>query len=422
MGRGKPKFKRHRRRDYTNVMVSNNTITVCYCNHQNVIFDLLNAVNSLLNNGISTIYLRFDDNIGQFFPQVLVPIVGIIEQLRSDGIKVSVDHNPRLNDFNLDSIKYFDASSPIDSIGKIWKFDKDNSHALVDRISQDLEKKEQFPKGVITLAEWSLNEVIDNVLNHSEAPEGFLMVQLHPTTKHIAYCVYDNGIGIQKSFLNGGLKTPSNQVEAIQLAVSEGITSNTDKGQGNGLFGLHSLVEHGDGRLSIVSGNGNYKFEGKKITTKDGLPSYRNRNSHTTVDFTVNYSSKIALEDVLTFQGNHYKPISLRFENLEDDMGHVNIKMNELSSGVGTREAAKEQFNTIMNILTEEVKVITLDFKDVTIISSSYADELIAKLMLKLGLFQFNNIIRLQNMNEDVQLVLQRSVMQRMVSTYTSQQ
>lgn len=374
-----------------------------------------------MEKGKTSILLRFDDNLGQFFPQVLVPIAGIIEKLRSENISVSVELNPKINDFNLDSIKYFDAASQIDSIGKIWKFDKDNSHVLVDRISQDLEKKEQFPKGVITLAEWSLNEVIDNVINHSEASEGFLMVQLHPSTKHIAYCVYDNGIGIQKSFINGGLKKPSNQVEAIQLAVSEGITSNTDKGQGNGLFGLHSLVEHGDGRLSIVSGNGNYKFEGKKITYKDNLPSYRNQNSHTTVDFTVNYSSKIALEDVLTFQGNPYKPISLRFENLEDDMGNVNIKMNELSSGVGTREAAKEQFNTIMNILTEEVKVITLDFKDVTIISSSYADELIAKLMIKLGLFQFNNIIRLHNMNEDVQLVLQRSVMQRMVATYSSQ-
>ncbi|MDE5774636.1 MAG: STAS-like domain-containing protein [Muribaculaceae bacterium] len=136
----------------------------------------------------------------------------------------------------------------------------------------------------------------------------------------------------------------------------------------------------------------------------------------------MNYSSKIKLEDVLTFQGNPYKPISLRFENFEDDLGHVKIKMSELTSGVGTREAAKEQFNTIMNILTEEVKIITLDFKDIKIISSSYADELIAKLMIKLGLFQFNNIIRLQNMNEDVQLVLQRSVMQRMIATYTSKQ
>lgn len=422
MGKGKKYDNRNKKRNYTNIQVSNNTITIYYCNHQNVIFDLLNAINSLLAHNTSAITLRFEDKVGQFFPQVLVPIAGIIEKLRSDNISVSVESNPKINDFNLDCIGYFDAISPVDSIGKIWKFNKDNSYALVDRISQDLEKKEQFPKGVITLAEWSLNEVIDNVLNHSEASEGFLMVQLHPSTKHIAYCVYDNGIGIQQSFINGGLKNPYNQIEAIKLAVSEGITSNTDKGQGNGLFGLHSLVEHGDGRLSIVSGNGNYKYEGRKMTLSDDLPSYRNMNSHTTVDFTVNYSSKIALEDVLTFKGNPYKPISLRFENLEDNMGHIVIKMNDLASGVGTREAAKEQFNTIMNILTEEVKVITLDFKDVTIISSSYADELIAKLMLKLGLFQFNNIIRLHNMNEDVQLVLQRSVMQRMVATYTSPQ
>lgn len=421
MGKKKAKHSQREKRNYTNVMVTNNTITLCYGNHQNVIFDFLDIVNSLLEKNIKEISIRFDDNVGQIFPQVLVPIAGIIECLRAEGINITVEHNPKFKDFNLDSIRYFENYALNDSIGRVWKFDKNNSHVLVDRISRDLEKKEQFPKGVITLAEWSLNEVMDNVLNHSETHEGYLMVQLHPSTKHIAYCVYDNGIGIQKSFINGGLKSPVNQVEAIQLAVSEGITSNTEKGQGNGLFGLHSLVERGDGRLSIISGNGNYKFEGKKISTAGNLPTYRNKNSHTTVDFTVNYSSKIDLEDVLTFQGNAYKPISLRFENLEDDMGHVVIKMNELSSGVGTREAAKEQFNTIMNILTDEVKIITLDFKDVNIISSSYADELIAKLMLKLGLFQFNNLIRLHNMNEDVQLVLQRSVMQRMVATYTEQ-
>ena len=49
--------------------------------------------------------------------------------------------------------------------------------------------------------------------------------------------------------------------------------------------------------------------------------------------------------------------------------------------------------------------------------SSSYADELIAKLLLELGLFQFNNIIKMKGLDIQQQNILQRSVIQRLVDT-----
>ena len=49
--------------------------------------------------------------------------------------------------------------------------------------------------------------------------------------------------------------------------------------------------------------------------------------------------------------------------------------------------------------------------------SSSFADELIAKLLLELGLFQFNNLIKLRGLDVEQQNILQRSVIQRLVDT-----
>lgn len=49
--------------------------------------------------------------------------------------------------------------------------------------------------------------------------------------------------------------------------------------------------------------------------------------------------------------------------------------------------------------------------------SSSFADELIAKLLLELGLFQFNNLIKLRGLDMEQQNILQRSMIQRLVDT-----
>ena len=71
----------------------------------------------------------------------------------------------------------------------------------------------------------------------------------------------------------------------------------------------------------------------------------------------------------------------------------------------------KEKLNTLLN------QTIILDFRGVNLISSSFADELIGKLVLEYGFFGFNNVIRLKNMNSLVQTIVQRSVSQRMAES-----
>lgn len=255
---------------------------------------------------------------------------------------------------------------------------------------------------------------MDNVIQHSDLPNGFVMGQVHPSTKHVAFTVFDMGRGIFNSFKNSG-HHPRNAVDAITLALQESVTRDKSIGQGNGLFGLSSLIKQGDSRLKITSGRGYYSYTYGQSVTFSNCPIISNEINMTTVDFMLDYSTAVSIEKALVFNGTIYTPITLRIENMEDIDGNIRINIKEESNGTGTRQAASQIRNKILNILNEEPKNIILDFTGISVISSSYADELLAKLFCALGLFQFNRIIKIIGLTEEQQLILQKSVIQRII-------
>jgi len=67
-----------------------------------------------------------------------------------------------------------------------------------------------------------------------------------------------------------------------------------------------------------------------------------------------------------------------------------------------------------VNLQTTTTRPVILDFDGVSIVSSSFADELIRKLIVHYGFVEFTQTIHLRNMNEAIQSIVQRSVTQRM--------
>lgn len=105
--------------------------------------------------------------------------------------------------------------------------------------------------------------------------------------------------------------------------------------------------------------------------------------------------------------------VNLRLEEMSDDNDVYIYKIDEESEGTGTRPAARKVFNDIMNILETKPQKIVIDFERTNIISSSYADELIARLFVTLGLFQFMHLIALKNLDYSKQVIIQRAIYQR---------
>lgn len=404
-------------RRITNVENDRGLLLFKRLNHVKVVSDFIRELNNAIDQGYKSIDIDFRSVSNQFFPCAIVPISGIIEELKSRNFEVEVLHHPLTRKMGIEQPETYSGDDS-HIFNRVWKFDKTNYAMLGNDFIRGLTKEDQFSPNALTFIDWALNEVIDNVLNHSGKDCGLVMGQIHPSSKHISFCVFDSGMGMKASFLAGGLYKPRTQADAISMAIQEGVTSDKSKGQGNGLFGLHSLVKQGDGRLNITSGYGGYSYQNNNCRTYDNLPSFRKLNRFTTIDFIIDYAADYSVENVLQFNGKPYKPTCLRIEKMEDERGNIPFKIRELGDGTGTRSAAIRIKNQIMNILSEEPRNIILDFEGIGTISSSYSDELIAKLLVDLGLFQFNQLIRIRNLNETQQTILQRSVIQRIIDNY----
>lgn len=258
---------------------------------------------------------------------------------------------------------------------------------------------------------------MDNVIQHSGVEHGFVMGQHHKNTKHIAFTIFDLGQGIYNSFQNSNYQ-PRTHTDAITLSLQESVTRDKAIGQGNGLFGLSSIIKQSESRLRITSGKGYYSFQPGGDKTYPNIPIISNKVAATTIDFIIDYSKGLSLENALIFNGQLYVPTRLRIENMEDDMGRIRFNVRKKSYGTGTRQAAELIRNEIMNILLDEPKQIILDFSGISVISSSYSDELIAKLFCSLGLFQLNALIKIVGLSHEQQTILQKSVIQRITEDY----
>jgi hypothetical protein len=238
------------------------------------------------------------------------------------------------------------------------------------------------------------------------------MGQVHKRTKHFAFCTYDSGKGIYQSLLNSVHK-PKNPGEALTLAVKEGITRDKKIGQGNGLWGLHQIVCENTGILNISSGSASYSLTNKEYRIFENIPQLPTNNG-CIVDFQLDYNKEISISKAL----GGYEPVNMKIESLEDDFGNIIIDLKNKESGVGTRKSGEKIRNELVNIQKQSGKNITLDFKDLNIVSSSFADELIGKLVAEFGFYAFNNVFKLKNMNMSVQSIVQRSVAQRMIESF----
>jgi hypothetical protein len=95
----------------------------------------------------------------------------------------------------------------------------------------DLHRKE------LAALEWSVNEITDNVLNHSNSEIGGLVQvsTLQLSKKRIEYIVADAGVGIPRT-LRATHRHLTSDADALDHAIREGVTRDKNVGQGNGLF------------------------------------------------------------------------------------------------------------------------------------------------------------------------------------------
>ena len=100
------------------------------------------------------------------------------------------------------------------------------------------------------------------------------------------------------------------------------------------------------------------------------------------------------------------------WDDNNDDWLRYNVYEN--CSGTGTRIAGKELRNDVINTIKRTKAPIILDFKGIKTCSSSFIDEFLCKLFSHLGVLEFNRLIKIENMDDFIKHLFERSIYMRM--------
>ncbi len=270
----------------------------------------------------------------------------------------------------------------------------------------------EFDRSHLKAIEWSLNEITDNVINHAQSPIGGLLqiTNFGREQKVIEFCVCDAGIGIPAS-LRGGHHEIRSDHEALDKAIREGVTRDKRIGQGNGLYGSWRITQISGGSFEIHAGNASLSSWPDALHIRpETIPVIGSL-----VVARISYGKELSLEEALKFGGKSHDPVDyVQVAYEEDEEGLVFFPLAREAQGFGSRAAAMPVRQKLKNLLRIcGGKRIGIDFSDVPIISSSFADEVFGKLFAELGPLGFMKAFEFRKVDSTIQGLINRSIEQR---------
>jgi hypothetical protein len=167
------------------------------------------------------------------------------------------------------------------------------------------------------------------------------------------------------------------------------------------------------GSLDIITGPGRLLLQQNKQTGI--LNSVQQAFDGTCISGQIKMSHDFSIVEALTFGPLDYSPYTIvdaKYEMENADALYLNV--SEQVNGAGTRIAGKELRNKVVNLIdTKPGYPIYLDWKNITIIASSFADEFLGKLFVKLRKDKFESSIRNKNLTEVVELIINKAITER---------
>lgn len=387
---------------------------------------LLAAIHSAVEKrGYRDIHLDFSQCTKTFSPQMLV-ISAYAQSCWKKGIDVSltlpVEQDLRRLFINANWAHFIDVHQFEGSRYRGYthapaiKFStgKEQAAAVDKAIDILMAAISHFRRDDVRYMEWALNELTDNVINHSQSDVGgFLQVTNFRKREQVEITVCDWGLGIPGTLrpTHPDLRT---DLEALEAAIKEGVTRDKKIGQGNGLYGTWRITKQSGGHCHIYS---NY---GRLTSTESNGLHLKNEMipmHGTLVVAAIGYSKKHDLSDALRISGKAHTPVDyIETHYQEDETGNVVFKLRAESEGFGSRAAGSPVRAKLVNLVgfINSSAKITVDLEDVHLVSSSFADEVFGKLMLELGPVKFMQRISLTNVDPLVQGLIDKAIAQRL--------
>lgn len=264
--------------------------------------------------------------------------------------------------------------------------------------------------------EWSVNEITDNVITHSESVVGGL-VQVSTFRKNqkiVEYIVADAGLGIPET-LRSGRPEISQDTEALDQAIREGVTRDKKLGQGNGLFGSFQISSLSGGRFQIDSGHARLLFD-SKARVPFAIHNEKIPFDGTLVMAQIDFSNPQLLSEALKFAGKRHQLVDFVEMHYErHDVEELKFVLADEARSCGSRVAGTPVRVRLANLLRMcPGQRIEIDCSNVPLVSSSFADEVFGKLFVKLGPLAFMQRVALRNVDPLVRGLIDKAIGQRM--------
>lgn len=278
---------------------------------------------------------------------------------------------------------------------------------LVTEMIDHLATSTAFKPGVLDAIAWSLNEIADNVLLHAGPRTTGWVQMIELRKKHqIELVIVDCGRGITNS-LRQAFPQLEDDREAVMKAVEKGVTRDPNVGQGNGLAGTVRIAHAAGGWANVHSGAGQLRLM-PNATFCELAP----RHPGTLVEVTLPTGKEIDVADALW---GHQPMSELEMRYVEDGGTGLLLKLADETTGYGNRASAKPVRIKIRNLMTQfPADQITIDFGGVNLISASFADEMIARLVKEVGPTTFMTRVRMTNLSDLARRTIDAVIAQRL--------
>ena len=135
----------------------------------------------------------------------------------------------------------------------------------------------------------------------------------------------------------------------------------------------------------------------------------------------IDYTQPLLLEEALNIKTRGFSPvdmIELKYKSMAD--GNISFIIKNESVSFGSRNAGtpvRNKLKTLISFLETNKKVV-VDFQEIHLVSSSFADEVFGKLFLDLGPLEFSTKLELRNIDPIVKLLIEKAIVQRMTAAH----
>lgn len=196
-------------------------------------------------------------------PIITLPLASLISEEKHDYIKPKKEKCLEYLDyFNFPngSTRYETLSSKYIPIYKFSASKKDtktllDKSGIIDNLIKICIKKIGSPQGAINALGLAIEEIIDNIEEHSEAKYGWINAQHYPTKKYLDICILDRGITLLGNYQKNGISI-SDDAEALKNALEGLSTKLSENMRGSGLRTFTSMIREAfEGEMVMISGS-----------------------------------------------------------------------------------------------------------------------------------------------------------------------